>query len=136
MIHKYKNILFLSLAIACMSCSAQPTSPEIFAEGAPIHGANGLYFDAIDHLYVASGFGKEIIVMDHGTGSVIERLGKSAGVETPDDLVIGPDGSLYWTETFSGKIGKRAPGGSITFQNVAPGVNPITFSPDGRLYGE
>ena len=117
-----------------MSCSAQPTSPKIFAEGAPIHGANGLYFDAKDHLYIASGFGKEIIVMDPGTGSVIERLGKSVGVETPDDLVIGPDGSLYWTETFSGKIGKRSPGGSITIQNVAPGVNPITFSPDGRLF--
>jgi sugar lactone lactonase YvrE len=40
---------------------------------------------------------------------------------------------MYWTDIMVGEVGRRAPDGTVTKQFVAPGVNPITFSPDGRL---
>jgi hypothetical protein len=56
------------------------------------------------------------------------------GVLGPDDVTFGPDGSMYWTDILVGEVGRRAPDGTVTKQFVAPGVNPITFSPDGRLF--
>jgi sugar lactone lactonase YvrE len=55
-------------------------------------------------------------------------------VEGPDDVTFGPDGSLYWTSLMTGNVGRLTPTGELTLQMVAPGVNPITFSDDGRLF--
>jgi sugar lactone lactonase YvrE len=49
-------------------------------------------------------------------------------------MTFGPDGSLYWTGLFIGEVGRIGPDGVKTSQIVAPGVNPITFSDDGRLF--
>ncbi|VVB94029.1 Virginiamycin B lyase [uncultured archaeon] len=85
-------------------------------------------------MYIASVFGREILVMDPETGQIINRFGAERGVDTPDDLAFGPDGSLYWTSIMTGEVGMLTPqGGNIT-QKVAMGVNPITFSDDGRLF--
>lgn len=35
--------------------------------------------------------------MDPETGEILDRLGPDVGVEGPDDLIFGPDGSLYRT---------------------------------------
>ena len=66
-------------------------------QGSPLHGANGIMFDANDQLYIASVFGREIVVMDPETGEITDILGVAQGVEGPDYLTFGPDGSLYWT---------------------------------------
>jgi len=78
--------------------------------------------------------GREILVMDTETGEILERYGPDQGVEGPDDIVFGPDGSLYWTAIFTGEVGRISPDGITTKQRVAGGVNPITFSDDGRLF--
>jgi sugar lactone lactonase YvrE len=113
---------------------AQQKSVQILAQGSPIHGANGLMFDGNDRLYIASVGGREILVMDPNTGQILDRLGLDEGVESPDDLTFGPDGSLYWTALFSGEVGRISPDGVKTGQFVALGVNPITFSDDGRMF--
>jgi len=113
---------------------AQSVSPQIIAQGAPIHGANGVAFDSNDQLYIASVGGREIVMMDPDTGQILDRLGVEVGVESPDDLTFGPDGSLYWTAIMTGEVGRIAPDGAKTGQLVALGVNPITFSDDGRLF--
>jgi len=102
--------------------------------GAPIHGANGMFFGPDGHLYVASVLGLEIVVLDPVTGEMLDRLGTDDGVTMPDDVTFGPDGSLYWTDIMTGEVGRRTPDGAVTKQFVAMGVNPITFSPDGRLF--
>ena len=97
--------------------------------------ANGLIFDKQNRLHIASLLGREIIVIDRESGHVLDRLTKEDGVESPDDLVFGPDGSLYWTVFLTGEVGKRTPDGRIsTIARLSPGVNPITFSRDGRLF--
>ena len=110
----------------------KPLVKEI-ASGAVIKGANGINFGPDGNLYIGSVNGQEIIVMNSQTGKILNRLGPNVGVTTPDDLAFGPDGSLYWTDIFTGFVKRRTPEGVVTEQFVAPGVNPITFSEDGRL---
>ncbi|WP_437970490.1 hypothetical protein WMF04_14885 [Sorangium sp. So ce260] len=85
-------------------------------------------------LYVASLLGNEIAVVNRKSGAVVDRLDGSDGVDGPDDLTFGPDGSLYWTSLLTGNVVRRSPSGAVTEQQVALGVNPITFSDTGRLF--
>jgi sugar lactone lactonase YvrE len=136
-----RSIWILVLAGAAVALTAAPDKAarpaytlKVLAKGAPIHGANGLAFDADDLLFVASVMGPEIVVMDPRNGRILERYGPDAGVQNPDDLTFGPDGSLYWTDLGTGEVGRRTPDGTVTKQFVGMGVNPITFSEDGRLF--
>ncbi|MBN3520976.1 hypothetical protein JYB62_13285 [Algoriphagus lutimaris] len=104
------------------------------ATGSPIKGANGINFGPDGNLYIGAVNSQEIIVMNSQNGKILNRLGPNEGVTTPDDLAFGPDGSLYWTDIFTGFVKRRNPAGVVTEQFVAPGVNPITFSEDGRLF--
>ncbi|UCG89436.1 MAG: hypothetical protein JSW71_16175 [Gemmatimonadota bacterium] len=119
--------------IALLS-SCQSTEVEMFVEGSPLHGANGIIFDAHDRLHIASVAGREIVVMDRESGAIIDRIGPERGVEGPDDLIFAADGTLYWTSLFTGEIGRLSPDGEKHGQSVSPGVNPITISDDGRLF--
>lgn len=110
------------------------SAPRVLARGASLTGANGLGFDRDGRLHVASAFGRAIAILDPETGARLDTLGADRGVEGPDDLAFGPDGSLYWTALTTGEVGRLSPGGTVTRQFVAPGVNPITFSDDGRLF--
>lgn len=113
---------------------------RVLVEGSPLHGSNGLAFDANDRLHIASVLGREIVVMNPRNGKILDRLGPDVGVETPDDITFGPLGSAYqddifWTALFTGEVGRLAPNGDkTTAGQVYPGVNPITFSDDGRLF--
>jgi sugar lactone lactonase YvrE len=107
---------------------------KVLVRGSPIHGANGIMFDDSDMLHIASVVGLgEIVIMDPKSGRIVDRLGPEQGVIGPDDLAFGPDGSLYWTSIMAGEVG-RLKDGVVTTQFVATGVNPITFSDDGRLF--
>ncbi|MDN3204115.1 hypothetical protein [Algoriphagus sediminis] len=106
---------------------------EIYT-GSLIKSANGVNFGPDGNLYIASFGGQEIIVMNKQNGKILKRLGPEDGVISPDDLAFGPDGSLYWTDINIGEVGRMTPEGVVTKQFVAPGVNPITFSEDGRLF--
>jgi sugar lactone lactonase YvrE len=128
-----KTILIITVVFLTAAQKAPFVLKEI-ARGSPIHGANGITIDAGDNLYIASVWGREIVVMNSLTGNIINHLGTGVGVEGPDDLTFGPDGSLYWTSITTGEVGRLSPEGVKTGQIVAPGVNPITFSSDGRLF--
>ena len=109
-------VLALLATIGALPASAAVTeSPAlVLARGAALHGANGVMFDRHDRLYIASVVGREIVVMEPRTGAVLDRLGPAQGVEGPDDLTFGPDGALYWTSFFTGVVGRRAPGGTMS----------------------
>lgn len=113
--------------------SPLPTlSTTVFVEGAPLRGAFGIMFDSEDRLYVA-GVG-EIAVVDVDSGQVLERIGQETGSAVGDDVAIGPDGAIYWTEFFGGDVARFTPDDGVTKQFLGVGVNPITFTNDGRLF--
>jgi len=108
---------------------------EVLVTGASISGANGLAFGPNGLLHVASVIGSEIVVMDPRDGAVRRRLTTLEGVNGPDDLAFGPDGSLFWTSILTGEVaGFDAAGKRVVAGNPGVGVNPIAFSPDGRLF--
>jgi len=137
MFSRISSIFIISIMLIGLGGVYQTTAavtPTVLAQGAPIHGANGIMFDSDDRLHIASVVGREIVVMDPETGEILDRLGTDLGVEGPDDLTFGPDGSLYWTSIMTGEVGRLSVDGVKTGQMVALGVNPITFSDDGRLF--
>jgi len=114
---------------------AEQGRPEILVAGAAISGANGLQFGPDGLLYVASVMGSELVALDPETGEVRARLTAADGVVGPDDLDFGPDGALFWTSILTGEVaGFDADGQRVVAAQLAPGVNPITFSDDGRLF--
>ena len=123
-----------ALAIVPSTTAQESAQVQIWVQGSPIHGANGLNFGPDGNLYIASVWGLEIVVMNPDTGEIVDRIGPDEGGGGADDLAFGPDGSLYWTSIFTGEVVRRAPDGNVTRQIVAPSMNPITFSDDGPLF--
>ncbi len=125
-------VFVLVLALASPGLA---TGVRVLVDGAPIQGSNGIVVGPDGHLYVASVAGREIVVLNRFTGAVVDRLGAEIGVESPDDLTFGPDGSLYWTAFFSGEVGRLEPDGTASIVAQLPvGVNPIAFNEEGRLF--
>ncbi|MDH3244789.1 MAG: right-handed parallel beta-helix repeat-containing protein, partial [Saprospiraceae bacterium] len=123
-----------ALVLSSDPCEGSGAVLSELARGAILKGANGIDIGPDGNLYIASVIGREIVVMNKESGMIIDRLGVEMGISGPDDLVFGPDGSLYWTDILIGEVGRMTPEGAVTKQFVAPGVNPVTFSPDGRLF--
>ncbi len=108
---------------------AEPVA--LLAAGAEIAGANGLFFDAQDRLWVASVAGG-IFVVDPDSGDTLERYPDASA----DDLTIAPDGTVYFTDVLNGQVGTIDPDGTLREERieVGPGANSITLSDDGRLF--
>jgi sugar lactone lactonase YvrE len=145
----------LAVVFLAFSCSQEPLSGEnleatnakskskndkksgnavlkTLVKGASLNGANGLDIGPDGHLYVGSVNGQNITVINKHNGKIIDRI--SDGVDSPDDVVFSPDGkALYWTDILTGFVG-RLKDGVVKKQFVAPGVNPIRFSEDERLF--
>ena len=124
----------VSLLTALSATALTACKPQVQAGGARLHSANGMAFDAAGRLHVASLLGSEVVQLDPQSGKVLGRVGRAQGVDGPDDVTFGPDGSLYWTGLAAGEVGRRTPDGVTATQAVALGVNPITFSASGRLF--
>ena len=132
----------LGLSVTLQVGCAAPEPPEpaeatvtVLAQGGPLHGTNGVYFGPDGRLYVASVLSAVVAALDPESGAILERWGPEEGVKGPDDLTFGPDGSMFWTDFAFGDVGRRTPDGTTTVvASPGLGVNPITFSDDGRLF--
>ncbi len=108
---------------------------EIIATGANIAGANGLAIGPDGNLYVTSVLGSTISVINPESGEIVKTYGSDDGVIGPDDVDFFADGSWFWTSIMTGQVaGFDADGKLIEAAQLTPGVNPITFSNDGRLF--
>ncbi|XOV90323.1 MAG: hypothetical protein ACFHX7_10665 [Pseudomonadota bacterium] len=109
--------------------------PDILASGANIAGANGMHFGPDGNLYVASVVGSSLSLIDPDSGKISKQFTAAEGVFGPDDVAFAPDGSFYWTSILTGEVAGFDPSGNrIVAAQLGPGANPITFSPEGRLF--
>jgi len=116
-----------------VEASGEPV--RVLVRGGHFLGINGLMFGPDGLLWLASALSPAVAAVDSRTGMVITEYRGSEGVADPDDLAFGPDGSLYWTNILTGTVVRRSPDGLVTVISEArPGVNPITFADDGRLF--
>jgi sugar lactone lactonase YvrE len=131
----FVSLVLVSNASGGLSATAAPGYEIVeVVRGAAFHGACGVAVGPDGHLYVASLFGGEVVVLGVDLGEIVGRVGTDDGVSGPDDVTFGPDGSLYWTDMVVGEVGRRAPDGAVTKQSVAPGAASIAFDAEGRLF--
>ncbi|MCB1692832.1 MAG: hypothetical protein KDI19_08705 [Pseudomonadales bacterium] len=111
------------------------TRVEVIATGSRIAGANGVHFGPDGNLYVASVVGSDITVIDPESGDELKRYTARDGITGPDDLAFSKSGTMYWTSILTGEVAGLTPDGNkIVAAQLEPGPNPITFSPDDRLF--
>lgn len=111
----------------------QTTAIETLVRGSMLHGIQGLVWGPDAQLYAGSISGQTISRIDPATGHVTTVVGPPQG--EADDLAVAPDGSLAWTAIVAGELRYKSPGGNVrTLASGLPGVNPVTFGPDGRLF--
>lgn len=119
------------------SAASPPLLEKVIVRGATIHGSNGVAVDHAGRVLIASVWGQEIVALDRLTGRVLQRYGpmyKGVPIGTPDDVAVGPDGSIFWTDIMGGMVGRIDPAGAIKKQAVAVFVNPLAFNAQGRLF--
>ncbi len=104
---------------------------DVLAQG-NLPATFGMRFGPDGNLYVCSMAG--IAVLDVTQGRMVDLIGPERGVNGPEDVNFGPDGSMYWAQMFTGEVGRMAPDGTVTIQMIGVGVNSLGFSDDGRLF--
>ena len=136
-------VSFAAAAVLFVFAGAEPPRASgqaapgvsVLAQGGPLHGTNGILFGPDGNLYIASVVSSAILAIDPESGEIVSRWGADDGVNGPDDLAFGADGSVYWTDIAVGEVGRRTPDGVTSIVGApGPGANPITFSDDGRLF--
>ena len=91
--------LILTLTFVFIATGCTWTDKSLNAE---ILGANGLFFDAHDQLYVASVIGAGIWIIDRESGETKKILSEQHGVFFPDDVTIGPNGGNLFYQYSTG----------------------------------
>ncbi len=111
------------------------TGVRTIGQSASFRGINGILFGPENDLWLTSVVTPAVARLDPESGEILENLGREDGAQSPDDLAFGPDGSVYWTDISDGDVSMRTPEGeSRVVASPGAGVNPITFSDDGRLF--
>jgi len=142
----YKSLLACML-LGCQPPAAPPqvhrqqppTAPpqvyrqEVVVAGSPFQGVHGLVVDDKGHLLASNLLGQSVHSIDLRSGAVSTLVGPPLG--GADDVTLGPDGSVYWTGYFSGRLMRRTPDGKTrVIATDLPGLNSLAFRRDGRLY--
>ena len=141
------KLFFLSIITAlCIGCTSETTDEisdaqlttnnkaivKTLVKGSVTGMSNGIDVGPDGLLYAGSVVEQRINVINKNNGKIVRQI--SENITGPDDLVFGPDGSLYWTDLLTGEVGRLDPDGNPTKQLFAGGVNPIAFNDEGRLF--
>jgi len=110
--------------------TASPGQPV----GARLHGANGMALIDNDRLMVTSLFSREINELSVAEGTKTCCFDSGDGVQGADDVLLGPDGAMYWSNFWTGDVFRRDHLGDTRSVFVGLGVGPLALAPDGRLF--
>lgn len=102
---------------------------------ARLFSANGLRFGPDGRCWIAEVWGGAVSAWDADTGDIVPIAPRGRDLSGPDDLAIGPDGSIYVTEYLEGKVAALRPDGRYEVLMVdSPKANGVTIDRDGRLF--
>lgn len=110
---------------------AATTLPAPLADQTAPTSINGLVVDG-DSLWVASIDGDVVLRVDRTSGAILER--HDAGGAGPDDVAVGPDGTVYSTGFVNGDVGRIVNGKYSVLVTLREGINPITVGADGTIW--
>ncbi len=126
---------FAAITVLFSACLVAGTGAIASEPDSEILGANGMYFDKEDRLYVASANSASVFVIDPDSGEVLKNYGSEQGIHSPDDVVVDSDGTIYVTNYFEGNVVSVSTDGvARDLGNVGQGVNPITLDDDGTVW--
>lgn len=132
--------VMLSACAASPSLQAQDESVKIttLVSGSVMQAVEGIDLGADGMIYGTSIHGQSVYRINPETGFVDVAVGPPEG--EADDVAYGPPGTpvegvLAWTAQRAGELRIKRPGMApeVALPN-APRVNPVAFSPDGRLF--
>jgi len=131
-------LIALLVCMAVSACSPQktPLTVDTVIRAPEIHGSNGLVIDNDDNLVIASIESKAVFVMDTRRGKVIKTY-RHPLISGPDDVTVAKDGTIYYTDIFSGNVGRISPKGEVSLvANLGPWVNSCRLNPNDetKLY--
>jgi sugar lactone lactonase YvrE len=112
-----------------------PASSLLFKSGAEISGCER--YSLWSRWFVVCRFGHWIDDFGgrYSGKKIVSEYGPAQGVFGPDDVAFNAEGDFYWTSILTGQVaGFLSDGTLVTAAELGPGVNPITFSDDGRLF--
>jgi virginiamycin B lyase len=71
-----------------------------------------------------------------GAGQITRFDSGLSSVRPEDDVAVGPDGNVWFTDAHGHQLGEITPTGVVSFVPVGPASNPvsITSGPDGNLW--
>jgi sugar lactone lactonase YvrE len=99
-----------------------------------LFGANGIRTGADGRIYVAQVAGSQISALDPNSGELETISAMGSDIVAPDDIAFAPDGELYITEYYDGRVSIRdGKGETRVLRDDLPGANGITFH-RGRLF--
>ena len=128
---RFVGALVVCGLVAAAGAGLAAAADDVLAQGL-LPSTFGMRFGPDSNLHVCSMAG--IAVLDVVQGQMVDLIGPERGVNGPEDVNFGPDGSMYWAQMFTGEVARMTPDGTVTTQMIGPGVNSIVFSGDGRMF--
>ena len=127
-------VLVMSGAGGCRPQDPAPRfASEVVLTGSPLSSTTGLSVDRQGRLLVTSAMNNSLTLLDPGTGERLGHWDTANGVVSPDDVAVGEDGTIFWTEIYTGQVKRMTPDGRIvSIANLGAGVNAIRLSPSGN----
>ena len=136
------RVALSAAALACAACTSMaPTrpagwnAPEVVVPPSSFAGVHGLAVDRSGRLLAGSVVGSSIWQVDRTTGAAKVLIGAPEG--QADDIAIGPNGEMAWTNYLMGMVRYRE-NDSAPMRVLAkdlPGLNSLDFDRrNGKLY--
>jgi sugar lactone lactonase YvrE len=134
--------LFTCCALLLAACASSPPSkptgwnaPEVVVAASSFTGVHGLAVDKGGRLLAGSVVGNAIWEVDRNTGAAKVLVGGPEG--QADDIAIGPNGEMAWTNYLMGMLRYRE--NDVSPMRVLakdlPGLNSLDFDrKNGKLY--
>lgn len=111
--------------------SSATTLPEPLDDQTAPVSINGIAVQG-DTLWLASINGDELLWVDRATGAILDRYdARGAG---PDDVAVGPDGTVWSTGFESGMLGRVVDGTYTEVATLEPLINGVAVADDGTVW--